>query len=137
MRISQQAMEAIRAHAKEGYPYEICGVMVGPGRDGLVTEAHRAKNIEQERPQVRYTIDPHDQIRIERDADERGLQVVGYYHSHPDHPALASVTDAERSFPGAVFLIIACERGEPKDANAFVAADIGGPMRQEELEILE
>lgn len=137
MRIEKGALEAIHQHASEGYPYEICGVMLGPRAAGLVTEVHRAKNVEQERPQVRYLIDPHDQIRIEREADERNLDVVGYYHSHPDHPAQASITDAERSWVGYVYVIVACAKGEVVDGNAFVAVRDGGPMRAEPLEVVE
>ena len=136
MRIERPALEAIHAHAAEGYPYEVCGVMLGPRGQGVVTEVQRARNIETERPQVRYLIDPHDQIRIEREADDRGLDVVGYYHSHPDHPAQASITDAERSWTGYVYVIVSCEKGAVVDGNAFVAVKDGGPMRSEPLEVV-
>lgn len=136
MRIQRSALEAINQHAAEGYPYEICGVMTGPRGSGLVTEVHRARNVEAERPAVRYLIDPHDQVRIEREADDRGQDVIGYYHSHPDHPAQASITDAERSWVGYVYVIVSCVQGEVVDGNAFVAERDGGPMRSELLEVV-
>lgn len=138
MKITSAALEAIRAHGEEGYPYEICGVMVGrAGRQKLVTEVHRARNIETSRAHDRYTIDPVDYIRIERDADRRGLEVVGYYHSHPDHPARASATDAQRSWAGMVYLIVAVHQGKAVDQNAFSAVKDGGPMRATPLGVVE
>ena len=136
MRMERAAYQAISEHAAEGYPHEVCGVMVGPRGAGLVTEAHRARNIEAERPQVRYLIAPEDQLRIEREAEERGLDVVGYYHSHPDHPAQASVTDAGRSWVGYVYVIVSCQAGQVVDGNAFVAEQDGGPMRAEALDLV-
>lgn len=131
------AYAAIAEHAAQGYPYEICGVMVGPPGDGLVTEVHRARNVEEERPEVRYLIAPQDQLRIERDAEKRGLDVLGYYHSHPDHPAQASITDASRSWVGYVYVIVSCRQGSVVDGNAFVAERDGGPMRGEPLELVD
>jgi len=136
VKIQRAALTSIHEHAAEGYPYEICGVMTGPRGSGLVSEAHRARNIEQERPAVRYMIDPHDQLRIEREADDRGHDVIGYYHSHPDHPARASITDAERSWIGYVYVIVSVAKGEVVDGNAFVAVRDGGPMRDEPLEVV-
>ena len=127
-------MGQIEAHGAEGYPHEICGMMLGKG--GEVTEAHRARNTIVERARDRYEIDPRDQIRIQRDADSRGLDVVGYYHSHPDHPARASVFDTERAWAGYVYVIVAIEKGRPVDANAFVAEADGGPFRSEPLELI-
>ena len=134
MKIRKGALEDVNEHASEGYPYEICGLLLGQGLE--VTEVRRATNIEQENPETRYTIDPRDQLRIQREADDLGLDVVGYYHSHPDHPAQASLTDAARSFTGAVFLIVSCARGKVVDRNAFVAVNEGGPMRAVPLEVV-
>jgi proteasome lid subunit RPN8/RPN11 len=130
-------MEAIRAHGAEGYPHEICGVMVGPRGGGLATEARRARNIVVERARDRYEIDPRDHIRIQREADAQNMDIVGYYHSHPDHPAQASRFDTERAWAGYVYVIVAVEGGRPADANAFVAEKDGGPFLPEPLEILE
>ena len=126
-------MEAIRAHGAEGYPDEICGLMLGTDR--VVTEVRRARNIIVERSRDRYEIDPLDQIRIQREADAAGLDIVGYYHSHPDHPAQASRFDTERAWAGYVYVIVSIEKGKPVDANAFVADQDGGPFHAEPLEI--
>jgi proteasome lid subunit RPN8/RPN11 len=135
VKIQRSALEAIQAHGAEGYPNEICGIMLGPRGDHSVTEVRRARNIIVERSRDRYEIDPRDHIRIQREADETGMDIVGYYHSHPDHPARASVFDTERAWAGYVYLIVSIERGKPVDANAFVAGEDGGPFRPEPLEV--
>lgn len=136
MRIDRQALEAIRAHGAEGYPHEICGIMIGPRGDRSVTVVKRARNIVVERARDRYEIDPRDHIRIQREADAAGLDIVGYYHSHPDHPAQASRFDTERAWSGYVYVIVSVQEGKPVDANAFVADSDGGPFRSETLEIV-
>ncbi|HYU63864.1 MAG TPA: M67 family metallopeptidase [Verrucomicrobiae bacterium] len=136
MKISRDAFEAIRSHGAEGYPQEICGIMVGPRNDRTVSGVKRARNIVVERSRDRYEIDPRDHIRIQREADAAGLDIVGYYHSHPDHPAQASRFDTERAWAGYVYLIVAVHQGKPVDANAFVADRDGGPFQPEPLEVV-
>lgn len=136
MRIEQAALAAIKAHGVDGYPNEVCGIMIGPPGQGLVTEVRRARNTVEERSRDRYEIDPVDQIRVQKECDETGQEVVGYYHSHPDHPAQASITDAQRSWTGWVYLIVAIHEAKAVDQNAFTAVRDGGPMRPEALEIV-
>lgn len=136
MKIEREAMERIKAHGAEGYPNEICGIMVGPRGDRTVTDVKRARNIVVDRARDRYEIDPRDHMRIQREADAAGLDIVGYYHSHPDHPAQASRFDTERAWAGYVYLIVAVHSGEAVDANAFVASRDGGPFQAEPLEVV-
>ena len=136
MKIVADALQSIKAHGAQGYPHEICGIMIGRSSEGRVTEVRRARNIIVERARDRYEIDPRDHIRIQREADTAGLDIVGYYHSHPDHRAQASRFDTERAWAGYVYLIVSIENGKPVDANAFVAANDGGPFRSEPLEIV-
>ena len=136
MKIARTALEAIKAHGAEGYPHEICGILVGPRGSRNATEAKPARNIIVERARDRYEIDPRDHIRIQRDADADGQDIVGYYHSHPDHPAQASRFDTERAWSGYVYLIVSVANGEAVDANAFVADKDGGPFHPEVLDVL-
>ena len=136
MKIESGALKDVQAHGAEGYPDEICGLMLGPRGEGRVTEVRRARNTIVERSRDRYEIDPRDQIRIQREADAEGLDIVGYYHSHPDHPAQASRFDTERAWAGYVYLIVSIENGNPVDANGFVADKDGGPFRPEPLEVV-
>jgi len=136
VKIASSALEAIKAHGAEGYPNEICGILVGPRGSRTATEAKRARNIIVERARDRYEIDPRDHIRIQREADADGQDIVGYYHSHPDHPAQASRFDTERAWSGYVYLIVSVANGEAVDANAFVAEKDGGPFHPEVLDVL-
>ncbi len=126
----------MHAHAAEGYPYEVCGMLIGRHGSGLVTQTRRVRNTVVDRARDRYEMDPRDQIRIQRECDDNGYEILGYYHSHPDHPAQASVTDTARSWAGPVYLIVSCVRGQVVDGNAFVAEQDGGPMRPEPLEVV-
>ena len=134
MKIARSALEAIKAHGAEGYPHEICGILVGPRGGRIAAEARPARNIVVDRARDRYEIDPRDHIRIQREADAGGQDILGYYHSHPDHPAQASRFDAERAWAGYVYVIVSVEQGKPADTNAFVAEKDGGPFRPEALE---
>jgi proteasome lid subunit RPN8/RPN11 len=137
VKITRQAYDEIRGHAGEGYPYEICGILVAsPGSD-LVDIIRRVRNTMVERARDRYEMDPRDQIRIQRECDDAGLDIVGYYHSHPDHPAQASITDARRSWAGPIYVIVSCVEGQVVDGNAFRAVQDGGPMHQEPLEVID
>jgi proteasome lid subunit RPN8/RPN11 len=136
MKLARPAFDAIKAHGSEGYPHEICGILIGTRGTGITSEAKRARNLVVDRARDRYEIDPLDHIRIQREADAAGLDILGYYHSHPDHPAQASKFDTERSWAGYVYVIVSIAKGEAVDANAFVAEQDGGPFRSEPLEIV-
>ena len=91
-----------------GYPEETCGLLVGHERDEarVIVRAEAARNINRERARDRYLIDPRDQLRIEEAALRDGLDVLGVWHSHPDHPAVPSLTDDQRAWDGYSYLII-------------------------------
>ena len=137
MRISRQALAEVHEHAGEGYPNEICGILIAVRGSDVVTLSRRVRNTVVERARDRYEMDPRDQIRIQRECDEGGLEILGYYHTHPDHPAMASATDATRSWAGPVYVIVSCVKGTPVDQNAFVAERDGGPMHQVPLEVVD
>ncbi len=98
MKIHRAALESIRAHGSEGFPYEICGLLIGKPSENLVTEVRRVRNLEQQNPEVRYLIDDKEDMRIRKELYRTDLDVLGYYHSHPNHPARPSVFDTERSW---------------------------------------
>ena len=93
--------QALEAHARSGYPHEVCGLLVGriemPGGARRVLEARQAANLNRERAADRYDLDPADYLRIENEARARRLEVLGVYHSHPDHPSRPSETDRLRA----------------------------------------
>jgi len=142
MRIPRAQVDAMLEHARSGYPYEVCGVMLGRGPDGArrVEEVVAVANRETEAPRVRYQIAPEDQIRIQREARERGWEVVGYYHSHPDHPARPSETDrriaAEGLSDGVVYVVVGVERAEKTTPTAWVFRDATQAFGEEPFEVV-
>ena len=85
----------------------------------------------------RFLIDPKEQLRVEKDARARGLDVLGYYHSHPDHPARPSSYDRDHAWPWYSYVIISVERGEPKDLNSWVLRDDRSQFDPEDVELPE
>jgi proteasome lid subunit RPN8/RPN11 len=85
----------------------------------------------------RFLIDPLDQLRVEKDARARGLEVLGYYHSHPDHPARPSIYDREHAWPWYSYVIISVERGVPKDLTSWLLAEDRMAFRAEQVEIVD
>ena len=111
MNISRASIDLIVAHAREAAPAECCGLLLG--RAGEIVEAVRTRNLA-ERPATRFLIDPKDHIDGRRDARRRGLDVVGFYHSHPYSPAEPSDTDrAEASYPDHLYLIVSLASDPP------------------------
>jgi proteasome lid subunit RPN8/RPN11 len=122
MRIARRALDNIVAHAREDAPAECCGILLGTASE--IAEAARTKNVADD-PGSRFVIDPKDHIDGRRRARARGLEVVGFYHSHPRSPALPSATDrAEAAYPGHVYLIVSLA-AEPPDVAAFQFDGVG------------
>src|SRR5271163_3909329 len=96
LRVDRKDYEALRRHGEETYPHECCGVLLGRVDDDgvrVVTSIARCGNTRTDSPQNRYNIDPRELVRIQREGRERGEDIVGFYHSHPDRPARGSSTD--------------------------------------------
>jgi len=123
--ISAPAVSKIIEEAQRAYPHEGCGMLVGrrDGEDFVVTEAPTASNENTDRPKVWYDLSPEDQLRISKDAQKRGLDVIGYYHSHPDHPAAPSEGDRSRAFGSFVYVIASVEKGKYKVMTAWTLDD--------------
>jgi desampylase len=116
MRIADGVLEAIVAHASEAAPEECCGLLVGTS--DAILESVRARNVA-DAPASRFLVDPKDHVDGRREARRRGLEVVGFYHSHPRSPALPSETDvAEASYPDCLYMIVSLA-SEPPDARLF------------------
>ncbi len=122
LRIARAVHDAIRAHAEETYPHECCGALLGTSTpDGWsIVASVAAENACVGSAQTRYQIAPADLIRIERHARTRGLDIGGFYHSHPGHPAQWSQTDlAEAHWIGAFYVITSVAQGKAAATNAF------------------
>ncbi len=103
----------IRAHAAGAYPQECCGALLGRDGDSAreILELLPLPNQHGASPRNRFTIRPEDFRRAEATARERGLDLVGWYHSHPDHPALPSEFDRQHAWPWYSYVIVAVEKG--------------------------
>jgi proteasome lid subunit RPN8/RPN11 len=127
LQISQSDFEALRRHGEETYPHECCGVMLGTMEEGLnvVKETVRCGNTRDDSPHNRYHIDPKELVRIQRQGRERGFDIVGFYHSHPDHPARWSQTDfAEAHWIGCSYVITSVEKGKAVLTNSYALTGI-------------
>jgi proteasome lid subunit RPN8/RPN11 len=123
VRLKAAVLDAIRREAARAYPHEGCGALIG-AHAFEVTEQLALPNQEQESPRVRFTVSPRDYLATEAQADARGLSLLGFWHSHPDHPAKPSATDREYAWPGLLTLVIAVEHGVPGELTAW---DVPGP----------
>ena len=114
--------ESLRKHGEETYPHECCGALLGRFKDDrrVVEQVVRCGNTREDRPQDRYHIDPKELLAIQRQATKQGQEIVGFYHSHPDHPAQWSQTDlAEAHWLGCSYVITAVEKGAAALTNSF------------------
>jgi proteasome lid subunit RPN8/RPN11 len=96
--------EAIRRHAVEAYPHECCGALIG--REGSVTDAFALPNTTEEGPRRRFLVRPADYKEAERRAAAIGAELLGFYHSHPDHPASPSQYDLDHAWPFFSYVIV-------------------------------
>ena len=123
LKLTQSDYLALRQHGEETYPHECCGILLGQfNEDGskAVSRTARCGNTRADSPHNRYSIDPKELIRIQREGRERGEDIIGFYHSHPDHPARWSPTDlAEAHYPGCSFVITSVDKGLAAITNSF------------------
>jgi proteasome lid subunit RPN8/RPN11 len=133
LRLRASAAAEIEREARRAYPNEGCGALLGPG-DGSVTEVRQLPNREGQKPRVRFALSPRDYMTVERDAESRGMALVGFWHSHPDHPARPSATDRQYAWEGLLTLIVAVADGTPRELTAWELPAGDGPFRQLELD---
>ena len=101
----------IQAHGRETYPNECCGALIGT--DDVVMECHSLPNTTEEGPRRRFLVRPDDYRAAEQRAKVVGHELLGFYHSHPDHPARPSQYDLDHAWPVFAYVIIAVANGEP------------------------
>jgi proteasome lid subunit RPN8/RPN11 len=125
--ISPRHLQAISHHASVSYPEECCGVLIGhAGEEASPTIVERILSVGNEREDSRhnrYVISPETILAAQKEARALGLEIVGYYHSHPDHPARPSDFDREHAWPGLSYLIVAVERGRVAEARSWRLTD--------------
>jgi proteasome lid subunit RPN8/RPN11 len=137
LRLPGRLLDEIRRHGEAAYPAECCGALVGRAGEGAkeVVRLEPAVNRRTDDPH-RYLIAPDDLRRLEARARRESLEVVGYYHSHPDHPARPSAFDTEHAWPWYSYLIVRIDRGRAADAASYVLDDERPLLHPESLEVL-
>ena len=131
VRLSERVLDTIRRHAAAAYPHECCGALIGaqvPGKPGSpgnndelveIADAKELDNVTEEGPRRRFRVSTVDYRQAEARARELGAELVGFYHSHPDHPALPSQYDLDHAWPNFSYVIVAVEAGTPGDVRSW------------------
>lgn len=137
LRLPDALAEEIRRHGEAAYPAECCGAMIGrvEGEAKDVVRLAPAVNRRTDDPH-RYLIAPDDLRRLEREVGAAGLEIVGYYHSHPDHPAAPSRFDADHAWPWYSYLIVRVDKGRGAEMASWVLDDAQPVMHPEPLDVL-
>jgi proteasome lid subunit RPN8/RPN11 len=136
VRISGPLIEEIRREGESAYPAECCGVLAGRvGENKEVLKMVPVVNRRTDDPR-RYLISPDDLLRITLDLRRTDLEVLGYYHSHPDHPAVPSEFDSQNAWPWYSYIIVRVDRGRAGELTSWVLEDDCSAMHQESLEVL-
>lgn len=130
-------LETIRRHATSSYPEECCGFLIGSEQEGFrVKDVIPAKNVATGSRSTRYVIDPSSILQAERSAASSGMMVIGYYHSHPDHPSVPSEFDRSHAWPSCSYFIVRVVNGEPADFRSWRMTEEGGRFSREVVEIV-
>ncbi|HEX5758248.1 MAG TPA: M67 family metallopeptidase [Thermoanaerobaculia bacterium] len=129
-------LATIERQAAEAYPEECCGVLLGrvTGERVEVDRVVPAANEREESRGNRFVIGPETVLEAQRSARDAGLEIVGYYHSHPDHPARPSEFDREHAWPGLSYLIVAVTGGHASEVRSWRLADDRAEFSEEPIE---
>ena len=135
LRISSSLLERIREHGRVAYPHECCGLLLGNANHSSksVTGLKPVANSREDSPRNRYLISPDDWLEAERESRKAGLDIIGVYHSHPDHPSRPSEFDREHAFPWYSYIIVSVAGGEPADLQSWLLRDDRSVFESEEL----
>ena len=114
-------MDQMRGHLELGYPNEACGALIGrvDAVDHEVIEFRGMRNIITDRPWDRYALDPLEQLRVQKDAESRGLEIIGFAHSHPDHPPVPSRFDADHAWSFYSYVVASVQNGVLREARSW------------------
>jgi proteasome lid subunit RPN8/RPN11 len=123
--------DAIRRHGEETYPHECCGALVG--QSGHVTVTVPLPNTTEEGPRRRFLVRPSDYRMAEAKAAELGGELLGFYHSHPDHPARPSQYDLDHAWPTFAYIIVAVATGHAGDMTVWWLKDDRSSFEEGEL----
>ena len=135
--LSEEAGAQVRAHGAESYPHECCGALLGHERETLrqITAVFPLVNRREDSPRNRFSVTAEDVLAAEQAARENGLEVLGWYHSHPDNPPLPSEYDREHAWPWYSYVIVSVDEGTAQEMTSWRLADDRGTFIGEEIAI--
>ena len=138
LHLTDELDRQIREHGANDYPHETCGALLGADDVGAtgrreVRALFPLVNRRDDSPRNRFSITPDDFRSAERAAAEQGLEVLGWYHSHPDHPARPSEFDREHAWPWYSYIIVAVAGGQPQEMTSWLLADDRSHFDPEEI----
>jgi proteasome lid subunit RPN8/RPN11 len=133
LRLTDGVELAIRGHGREAYPHECCGALIG--RDGIVTATSALPNVTEEGPRRRFRVSDRDYLAVQRAADAAGEDLIGFYHSHPDHPAVPSQYDLDHAFPSFAYVIVSVRQGQAEDLRSWTLKDDRSAFDEQVVEV--
>ena len=133
--LSAELKSKIESHGESTYPHECCGILFGKIEDGrkFVHEIRSLENAHEESPGNRYLIPPSEVLKGEKHARENGLEVIGFYHSHPDVAARPSEFDQNHAWPWYSYIIVSVVDGNAKEIFSWELREDRSKFDQEEL----
>ena len=134
LRLTTAVDQAIRTHGREAFPHECCGAMLG--RDQIAQKAYALPNTTEEGPRRRFLVRPDDYLVAEKQAREAGLDLLGFYHSHPDHPAQPSQYDLDHAWPSFSYAIVSVISGEDKLLTSWRLKEDRSAFDEESVEVV-
>ncbi len=135
LRVPTAVMAELHRHLEAGYPNEACGALIGRAEPDQheVLEFRPMRNVITDRPWDRYALDPLEQLRVQKDAEARGLEIIGFAHSHPDHPPVPSRFDEEHAWDFYSYIVASIQQGKLVAARSWRLID--GTFSEEPLEL--
>ncbi len=142
--INEAVVEKIRQHGAETYPNECCGALLGRDADAEAIPVRATREVLATFPLVnrredslrnRFFVTAEDAHDADKAAQAQGLDLIGWYHSHPDHPAKPSEYDREHAWPWYSYIIVSVQNGNPQDMTSWRLQDDRSAFDSEELEI--
>ncbi len=137
LRLAETVAARIREHGARAYPSECCGALLGRVEEEskVAIEAMPLENARTTDRETRFLVGDDAYVRVEREADRRGLALLGFYHSHPDHPARPSSTDLASALPWFSNVILAVREGTPEAMTSWVLDEDRTRFREEPVEL--
>ncbi len=139
LNLNHTSLHKVKVHATQTYPEECCGVLLGTERNGerQVCDVLEIRNTKDDQRTRRYLISPEDYRQAEVFAANEGVQVLGLYHSHPDHPAQPSQFDLDHALPWFSYVIVSVENNVAGTIRSWRLRDDRSAFDEEELVILD